>query len=421
MLDLKFIRENVQLIKEGLAAKNDSSDIDKIIRLDEQRREIIRNVESLKAQRNKATGEIARLKKSGEDAAEAIARMRQVGEEISTQDAQLREVEKDLHSAMIWVPNIPHATVPVGSEESANELVREWGEIAEPDFEVKPHWEIGEKLGILDMAAAAKISGSGFYLLRGLGARLQRALINFMLDLHIADGFLEVAAPYLVTSETMFGTGQLPKLADDMYRTSVDSLYLVPTAEVSLTNYYKKEIVDYKQLPIYMVGHSPCFRRESGAAGKDTRGMIRVHQFDKVELVKIVTPESSYDELESLLTQAEKVLQALKMPYRVMTLASGDLSFAAAKCYDIELWAAGVKRYLEISSVSNFEDFQARRMNLRFRDGDKKVIYPHTLNGSGLALARLIAAILENYQNADGTITIPDVLRPYMGQAEKIG
>lgn len=421
MLDLKFIRDNVQLVKEGLAARNDSSDIDRILQLDEQRREIIRSVESLKAQRNKASGEIARLKKSGEEATEAIAQMRQVGDEISSQDTLLREVDADLHSVMSWIPNLPHPSVPVGSDESANELVREWGEIREPDFEVKPHWEIGEELGILDMAAAAKISGSGFCLLRGMGARLQRALISFMLDLHIKDGFLEVAAPYLVTSDTMFGTGQLPKLADDMYRTSEDNLYLVPTAEVSLTNYYKKEIVDYKELPIYMVGHSPCFRRESGAAGKDTRGMIRVHQFDKVEMVKIVTPESSYDELESLLTQAEKVLQALKIPYRVVTLASGDLSFAAAKCYDIELWAAGVKRYLEISSVSNFEDFQARRMNLRFRDGDKKVIHPHTLNGSGLALARLVAAIFENYQNADGTISIPEALRPYMGQMEKIG
>jgi seryl-tRNA synthetase len=299
--------------------------------------------------------------------------------------------------------------------------VKEWGEIPEPDFDILPHWEIGEKLGILDIAGATKISGSGFYLLKGLGARLQRALVAYMLDTHSADGFTEMATPFIVNADTMFGTGQLPKLEDDMYKTTEDNMYLIPTAEVPITNYFKQQIIDYKQLPIYMVGHSPCFRREAGAAGKDTRGMIRVHQFEKVEMVKIVHPDTSYDELESLLVQAEKILQGLKIPYRVCNLASGDLSFAAAKCYDIELWAAGVKRYLEISSVSNFEDFQARRMNCRFRDEDKKVRHPHTLNGSGVALARLIPAVLENYQNADGTVTVPEVLRPYMGGIENIG
>ena len=421
MLDLKFIRENRELVKAGIAKKFDSSDIDRILLYDEQRREIIRNVEALKAQRNQVSAEIAKKKKAGERADDAIEAMREVGQQISELDNKLRQIETDLHNALIWVPNIPHESVPVGADESANVLVREWGEMPEFDFKVLPHWEIGEKLGILDIPAATKISGSGFYLLKGQGALLQRALINYMLDTHTSDGFVEVAAPFVVTADSMFGTGQLPKLEDDMYRTTEDNMYLIPTGEVPLTNVYKQQILDYKQLPIYMVGYTPCFRREAGAAGQDTRGMIRVHQFDKVEIVKIVSPETSYDELESLLIQAEKIIQGLKIPYRVCTLASGDLSFAAAKCYDIELWSAGVEKYLEISSVSNFEDFQARRMKCRVRDSRKKVIYPHTLNGSGVALARLIPAILENNQNADGTVTTPEVLRPYMGGLEKLG
>ncbi len=420
MLDIRLIRENPDLVKAGIAKKNDSIDIDQVLNLDHKRRDIIREVERLKAERNKATGEIAKKKKAGESAEDAIAAMRQLGNRIKALDDDLREIEKQTNDLLVWIPNIPHATVPVGGEEDA-EVVREWGEIVEPGFEVLPHWEIGEKLGILDLPAAAKVSGSGFYLLMGLGARLQRALISYMLDMHIEDGFTEIAAPYLVTGNSMFGTGQLPKMAEDMYRIENDDLYLIPTAEVPLTNIYKQQIIRHEDLPVRFVGHTPCFRREAGAAGKDTRGMIRVHQFDKVEMVEIVRPENSYDELESLTAQAEKVLQGLKIPYRVAVLASGDLSFAAAKCYDIELWAAGVKKYLEISSISNFEDFQARRMNCRFRDEDKKVRFPHTLNGSGVALARLIPAILENYQNQDGTITVPDVLRPYMGGVEKIG
>jgi len=420
MLDLRFIRENPQAVKEGLAKKNSQIDIDEILKIDDQRREIIRSVEGLKSDRNRVSSEIAKAKKAGENADDTIKQMRTVGEEIAALDIRLRETEQELNAKMIWLPNLPHESVPVG-DETANTFVREWGNITKRDFEVLPHWEIGEKLGILDIAGATKISGAGFYLLRGLGARLQRALVNYMLNLHTQDGFLEMAAPYLVTSDTMFGTGQLPKLDDDMYRTSEDNMYLIPTAEVSITNYYKQQIIEGSELPIYMVGHSPCFRRESGAAGKDTRGMLRVHQFDKVEMVKIVHPDNSYDELEQLVKQAEKVLQGLELPYRIVTLAGGDLSFAAAKCYDLELWAPGVDRYLEISSVSNFEDFQARRMNCRFRDSDKKVRHPHTLNGSGVALARLIAAILENYQNADGSVTIPTVLRPLMGGTEKIG
>jgi seryl-tRNA synthetase len=423
MLDLKFIRDNPEVVKAGLAKKNDHTDIDKILGLDVKRREIISRVEALKAERNRASAEIAKKKQAKEPADEAIAAMRRVGDEIAALDSRLRELETELEGLLKWVPNLPHVSVPVGADSSANVVVREWGAIPQPDFKVLPHWEIGEKLGILDLAAAAKISGSGFYVLKGMGARLQRALINYMLDLHVADGFTEIVSPYLVNADTMFGTGQLPKLEEDMYRTTEEEnfLYLIPTAEVPLTNIYKQEIIDYKMLPVYMVGYTACFRREAGAAGKDTRGMIRVHQFDKVEMVKIVHPDRSYDELESLVAQAEKVLQGLKIPYRVCTLASGDLSFAAAKCYDLELWAAGVGKYLEISSVSNFEDFQARRMKCRFRDADKNVRFPHTLNGSGTALARLIPAIFENYQNADGTITIPEVLRPYMGGAERMG
>lgn len=421
MLDLKFIRENPELVKTGINKKNHGCDIDGILRLDAKRREIIKKVDALKAERNKASEEIAKKKKAGEPVEDTIAAMRRVGDEIAAQDTELRRLEEELNTALTWVPNIPHESVPVGVDETANVIVRHWGEITKPSFPVKPHWEIGEKLGIMDLPAAARISGSGFYVLKGQGALLERALINYMLDTHTADGFTEVCVPFMVTANTMFGTGQLPKLDADMYKTEGDGLYLIPTAEVPVTNLYKGEILSYEQLPMSMVAYTPCFRREAGAAGKDTRGMIRVHQFDKVELVKIVRPENSYEVLEALVRQAEKIVQGLRLPYRVSMLASGDLSFAAAKCYDIELWAAGVGKYLEISSVSTFEDFQARRMNCRFRDKDKTIKFPHTLNGSGVALSRLMPTILENFQNADGSVTIPEVLRPYMRGADKIG
>jgi len=419
MLDIKLIRENPELVRAGIAKKNTTFDMDKLLALDAHRRELLRHVEQLKAERNKASEEIAKKKKAGESVDGAIAAMRKVGDEIAVKDNEVREIEATLNSELTWIPNIPHESVPVG-DETHNEVVRHWGEIKKPDFKVLPHWEIGAKLGILDLEAAAKISGSGFYVLKGLGANLERALINYMLDLHTADGFTEVRVPVLVNSDAMFGTGQLPKLAADMYKTEGDGLWLVPTGEVPVTNLHRQEILNADQLPIYYVAYTPCFRREAGAAGKDTRGMIRVHQFDKVELVKVVRPETSYDELESLLRQAEKVLQGLKIPYRVVTLASADLSFASAKTYDLELWAAGVEKYLEISSVSNFVDFQARRMNCKFRDKDRTVKFVHTLNGSGTALARLIPAILENYQNADGSITVPEVLRPYLRGVEVI-
>jgi len=420
MLDMRFIRENPELVRTGATNKNEKCDIDQILKLDEQRREIIRGVEKLKAERNKVSAEIAMKKKSGEDASEAIAAMREVGDKIGAQDQALRELEAELKKHLDWVPNLPHESVPVGRDESVNQVIREWGTKPASSFKVLPHWEIGEKLGIIDLPGASAVAGSGFWVLKGIGARLQRALIQYMLDMHTADGFVEVATPFLVSAETMFGTGQLPKLADDMYCLESDDLWLIPTAEVSVTNLYRQRIVPEEELPVRMVAHSPCFRREAGAAGKDTRGLLRVHQFDKVELVEIVHPDESYAELETLTAQAEKVLQGLNLHYRVVTLATGDLSFAAAKTYDLELWAAGVERYLEISSVSNFEAFQARRMNLRYRNDEKKTVFPHTLNGSGLALPRLMATILETCQNEDGSVTIPEVLRPYMEGAERI-
>jgi seryl-tRNA synthetase len=420
MLDIRLIRENPDLVKTGIAKKKDTTDIDHLLALDEQRREIIRQVESLKSERNTVSAEIARKKKAKEPAEHAIAAMKEVGERIAQLDNDLREIDRKLNDLMIWIPNIPHDSVPVG-DESNNQLVREWGSIPTFDFTVKPHWEIGQQLAIFDQEAATRLSGSGFYVLRGLGAAMERALINFMLDTHTADGFQETSIPFLVNWDTMFGTGQLPKMDEDMYHTDPDNMYLIPTAEVSLTNLCRDSILSYQDLPVSLVAVSPCFRREAGAAGKDTRGMLRVHQFLKVELVKIVRPEQSYNELEALVRQAAKILELLKLPYRVLTLATGDLSFASAKTYDLEVWSAGVKNWLEISSISNFEDFQARRMKCRFRDEDKRNLFVHTLNGSGLALARLIPAILENYQNADGTITVPEVLRPYMNGIERIG
>ncbi len=418
MLDIKLIRDNPDLVKAGLAKKGDASNIDRILELDSKRRDLLKKAEALKAERNKVSGEVAKKKKAGENADAEIDAMRKVGDDIAELDLKLTEVEADLHKALTWLPNLPHESVPKGKEED-KVIVREWGKVEKPKFKIKPHWEIGKELGVLDLEAAARISGSGFYVLRGLGSRLERALINFMLDLHIADGFVEVTPPYLVTGAAMFGTGQLPKMGADMYETN-DGLWLIPTAEVPVTNVYREQIIENSALPVSMVACSACFRREAGAAGKDTRGMIRVHQFDKVEMVKIVSPDDSYNVLEALVNQAEKVLQKLGLPYRVCLLPAEDLSFAAAKCYDLELWAAGVEKWLEISSVSNFEDFQARRMNCRYRDQEGKVRFPHTLNGSGVALARLIPAILENYQKADGTVAIPEALRPYMGGADVI-
>ncbi|MCP4706528.1 MAG: serine--tRNA ligase, partial [candidate division Zixibacteria bacterium] len=364
--------------------------------------------------------QIAKKKKNKEDASEDIAQMKEVGQKIGEMDNDLRSVKEALDYHLLRVPNLPDEDVPVGPDEDSNVTIKEWGKVEKPGFEPKAHWDLGEKLDIIDLAAGAKVTGSGFYILKGAGARLQRALISFMLDTHAQDGFIEITAPVMAGTAAMTGTGQLPKLGDDMYFLKEDGLYLIPTGEVPITNLHSGEILSEDQLPKYYMAATNCFRREAGAAGKDNRGLLRVHQFDKVEMVKIVNPDKSAEEHETLLAQAEKIVEALNIPYRVKLLATGDLSFAAAKCYDIEIWSAGVGKFLEISSVSNFLDFQARRMNTRFRDNDNKLRFVHTLNGSGLALPRLIAALLENYQTDYGTVVIPEVLRPYMGGLTEI-
>lgn len=422
MLDLKYIRENPDRIRDSVIAKNTPATlVDDFLKHESRRREIIAEVESLKHERNQLSQRIADEKKAGRDAADIIAKGRTVSDKAQALDAELRDVEELLHQVQLRIPNIPHSTVPIG-DETHNRDVRAWGNRPSFDFKPVPHWELGQKLGIYDGEAGTNVSGSGFFVLRGDGARLQRALINFMLDRHAKFGYIEHRLPYLVTSKTMQGTGQLPKLAEDMYHIEADDMWLIPTAEVPLTNLESGSIIPQATLPRKWCAYTPCFRREAGAAGKDTRGMIRVHQFDKVELVKVVEPDTSYDELELLTSDAEAVLQALELPYRVRMLASGDLSFAAAKCYDLEVYTAGIDGWLEVSSCSNFEDFQSRRMDLRVRPtGGGKVYFPHTLNGSALALPRTMIAIMENCQTDRGTIRIPAVLAPYMGGQSEIG
>ncbi len=423
MLDLKFIRENPEQVREGIGKKFAEVDLDAILSGDRRRREILVALESLRSERNSVSAEIAKLKKSKQDASTQIAAMKEVGQQIGSHEAELRTVDEELHTRLLAIPNLPHESVPVGKDESANIELRQWGEPPSFDFTPAPHWELGEQHALFDLGRAAKIAGSGFILYTGMGARLSRALIQFMLDYHVEHhDYLEVSPPFLANAESMTGTGQLPKMAEDMYQLSDESLYLIPTAEVPVTNILAGEILAATDLPKLFVAYTPCFRREAGAHGKDTRGLMRVHQFDKVEMVRVVEPQRSYEELEIITGHAEAILQALKLPYRVCTLASGDLSFAAAKCYDLEVWAAGVGNWLEVSSCSNFEDFQARRMNLRYRPAvGEKPTYPHTLNGSGLALPRTIIAIVENYQTADGKIVVPEVLRPYLGGIELIG
>ncbi|MDP3025600.1 MAG: serine--tRNA ligase [candidate division Zixibacteria bacterium] len=422
MFDLKFIRENKELVKKAIQNKNESLNLDELLGLDEKRREIISSVEELKRQRNLSNQTIALLKKEKKDAKAEIEKMRGVSEKISSLDNSLKEIEDKIDSLLLRVPNIPHSTVPVGFDENSNVVIKEWGELPEFSFEPRAHWEIGELLGILDLARGAKLSGSGFYALIGKGALLERGLINFMLDLHTKEhGYKEVWPPFMVNRASMTGTGQLPKLEEDMYLCEKDDLFLVPTAEVPVTNLHRDEILKSEELPIYYVAYTPCFRREAGSYGKDTRGILRVHQFDKVEMVKFVKPEDSYDELEKLVANAEEVLQLLNIPYRVRLLCTGDLSFAAAKCYDIEAWAPGVKKYLEVSSCSNYEAFQSRRIGIKFKpDPKSKAEYVHTLNGSGVALARTVAAFLENFQTEKGTVVVPEVLRPYLGGLEEI-
>jgi len=422
MLDLKFIRENPQIVKDAVSAKGEKCDIEVILKLDIKRREIIAEKEALEAQRNKVSKDISTAKKQGQDVSRLVTEMRQVGDNIDSLANSLKIIEESLEAALLTVPNIPHGDVPFGRDEKSNQVVRYEGVKKEYSFKLRPHWEIGEILGALDIPRGVKLSGSGFYTLIGQGAQLERALINFMLDLHTKkQGYKEVMVPYLVGAKAMTGTGQLPKLAEDMYHLKDDDLYLIPTAEVPVTNMHSEELLLAEDLPIYYCCFTPCFRREAGSYGKEVRGITRVHQFHKVEMVKIVEPETSYDELENLLHDAEEVLRLLGLHYRVNLLCTGDLSFSAAKCYDLEVYVPGMETWLEVSSCSNFEAFQARRMNLRYRpEKGAKPIFVHTLNGSGLALPRTVIAVLENYQQADGSVIIPEVLRPYMGNKERL-
>jgi seryl-tRNA synthetase len=422
MLDPKFIRANSEAVRKALKDKGEGADLDRYLELDDRRRNLLVKADELKHRKNEVSEEVGRRKKEGADAAELVAEMKKVGEDIKTLDEEIKKLESESDQISRWIPNIPHPSVPVGPDSSANELVAHWGEPKKPDFKAVPHWQIGESMGLMDLKRAAKMSGSHFSLLVGVGAQLERALINFMLDLHITEhGYTEAAPPFIVRRESLFGTGQLPKLEEDMYRIELDDMFLIPTAEVPLTNIFREEIIDGGRLPTKFAAFTPCFRREAGSYGKDTKGLVRIHQFNKVEMVKIVEPERSYDELESLLKDARDVIERLELPYRVMNLATGDLSFAASKCYDIEVWAQAEEKWLEVSSCSNFEDFQARRIGLRYRPaGGGKARYVHTLNGSGVALPRTIVAILENYQTAEGVLMVPQVLRPYMGGREKI-
>ncbi|RKZ11526.1 serine--tRNA ligase [bacterium] len=422
MLDRKFVRQEPELVRKAIADKNESADLDRFLELESTRRSRLVEVEELKARRNEASEAIGKAKKAGEDAAAAVEAMREVNAQIKELDAGLATLDEQLVDLESRFPNLPDDDVPRGGEDQ-NELVSSNGARPDFDFDPLPHWDLAGNLGLMHTAAAAEMSGSGFSLLTGDVARLERALINWFLDVHVQEqGYTEINAPYLVRDAAVFGTGQLPKLADDMYQTTVDQLWLIPTAEVSITNFHREHIFEAGEIPRKYVGFSPCFRREAGSAGKDTRGILRVHQFHKVEMVRFTTPDRSEQELEELVDDATVLLDRLELPWRKLKLASGDLSFAAAKCYDLEVYSAGVDSWLEVSSCSNFRDFQGRRANIRFRsEGKGKPQYVHTLNGSGLALPRVLIAILENYQTSDGTIIVPEVLRPYMGSVRQIG
>ncbi|MEI6149397.1 MAG: serine--tRNA ligase [bacterium] len=420
MLDIKTIRDHEEGVRQGLAARGATTEfLDAVVADDKQRRALVTEVETLKSLRNTVSKQIGLLKSKGQDTSDTQKAMRDLGDSIAQKDVQVRELEARLKDNLLRIPNIPHSSVPVGLDAAANVVVRTFGEPRSFAFAPKGHVDVGERLGIFDFARAARMTGSGFPLFLGSGAKLQRALIQFMLDLHVTEhGYTEMLPPFVVNTASMIGTGQLPKMADDMYH-ATDDLWLIPTAEVPVTNFYRDDIID-KPLPVYLTAYTPCFRREAGSAGKETRGIIRVHQFDKVEMVKFVEPATSYAELETLVANAEDVLQRLGLPYRVLSLCTGDISFAAAKCYDIELWAPGQNAWLEVSSCSNFETFQARRANIRYRRADGKVDFVHTLNGSGVALARLMVAILENGQEADGSVTLPEAIVPYMGGVRRL-
>ncbi|WP_243300283.1 serine--tRNA ligase [Bacillus litorisediminis] len=421
MLDIKFLRNNFEEVKQKLQKRGeDLTDLGKFEELDARRRELIVETEQLKSKRNEVSGQIAQLKKEKQNADQLITEMREVGDRIKVLDEELRTVEETLETLLLSIPNIPHESTPIGDTEDDNVEVRKWGEPRTFDFEAKPHWDIAADLDLLDFERAAKVTGSRFVFYKGLGARLERALMNFMLDLHVEEhGYQEVIPPYMVNRTSMTGTGQLPKFEEDAFLIESEDYFLIPTAEVPVTNLHRDEILSAEDLPINYAAFSACFRSEAGSAGRDTRGLIRQHQFNKVELVKFVKPEDSYDELEKLTGHAEKVLQLLGLPYRVMSMCTADLGFTAAKKYDIEVWIPSYNTYREISSCSNFEAFQARRANIRFRrDPKSKPEHVHTLNGSGLAIGRTVAAILENYQQPDGSVVIPEVLRPYMRNKE---
>ncbi|MGB9678117.1 MAG: serine--tRNA ligase [Candidatus Ratteibacteria bacterium] len=414
MYTFKFVRENLEILKKAAEVKNHLFDWEKFEKLDNERRRLITFLEERKRWQKDLTEKISREKENKDAILPLINQARKYSDEIKETEKRINEIENEIEKIISFIPNIPHPSVPVGKEEKDNVIIKEWGEIKEKKFEVLPHWEIGEKLGIIDFPRGSKITGSFFPVFKGIGALLVRSLINFMLDLHIKNGFKEVWVPSLVNRDSLFNTGQLPKFEDDMYYLERDDFFLIPTAEVPVTNLHKNEVLNEEDLPIYYVAYTPCFRREAGAYGSQTKGLIRVHQFDKVELVKFVHPEKSYDELETLLNEAEKVLQALNLPYRVVLLCTGQLSFAASKCYDIEVWCPGVGKFLEVSSCSNFESFQAKRANIKFKKKDGKTDYVHTLNGSGIALPRTIIGILENYQTENGEVIVPEVLRDYM-------
>ncbi len=426
MLDLKFVRENPEKVVSAMKRRRIDLDLSEFLNLDRKRRSLLQEVEALRRKRNEASAEIGRLKKAGEPAEEQVALMREVGDRISALECDVRSVEDAQESILLQIPNIPHSSVPDGKDENDNVELRRWspegGEPSRFSFEPRPHWDIAEYLDIVDFERATKITGARFALYKGMGALLERALINFMLDLHTTEhGYVETLPPFMVNRQSMTATGQLPKFEEDLFKVEGGAYYLIPTAEVPVTNIHRDDMLPEEKLPLLYTAYTPCFRREAGSYGKDTRGLIRQHQFNKVELVKFTTPETSYDELEKLTHDAEDVLKRLGLPYRVVALCTGDMGFASAKTYDIEVWLPGQGRYREISSCSNFEDFQARRGNIRFRRQDgKRNEFVHTLNGSGLAVGRTFVAVLENFQQPDGSVIIPEALRKYMGGVERI-
>lgn len=421
MLDIKMIRQNTDEIKERLATRGVKAEkIDALLEKDKRRRELLVETEGLKQKRNEVSAEIANAKRNKQDATDAIKEMREVGAKIKSLDEELEEVEATVKDMASRLPNLPNPTIPVGPDESANVELRKVGTPREFNFEPKAHWDIGEDLGILDFDRGAKVSGARFVYYKGLGARLERAVYNFMLDEHAKEGYTEMLPPYIVNAQTMYGTGQFPKFKEDVYQVNGEDMTLIPTAEVPLTNYYRDEVIPMEKLPVYFTALTPCFRSEAGSAGRDTRGLIRMHQFNKVEMVKFSKPENSYDELEKMTQNAGNIMEKLGLPYHVITLSTGDMGFSAAMTHDLEVWMPAQNKYREISSCSNCEDFQARRAHIQYRDENGKLNFVHTLNGSGLAVGRTVAAILENYQNEDGSVTVPEALRPYLDGLEKI-